>query len=55
MIERRVRISLPGDMLTLLLAVDETEAGKYIPVLRGLAPGEKVVSSGAIILSANAT
>jgi len=38
-----------------VIAVDETEAGNYVPVLRGLAPGEKVVSSGAIILSGNAT
>jgi membrane fusion protein, heavy metal efflux system len=38
-----------------IIAVDETEAGNYVPVLRGLAPGERVVSSGAIILSGNAT
>jgi cobalt-zinc-cadmium efflux system membrane fusion protein len=37
-----------------VIAVDETQAGSYVPVLRGLAPGEKVVSSGAIILSGNA-
>lgn len=34
-----------------IVSVDETEAGDYVPVLRGLAPGEKVVSSGAIILT----
>ena len=34
-----------------IVAVDETEAGAYVPVVRGLAPGESVVSSGAIMLS----
>jgi cobalt-zinc-cadmium efflux system membrane fusion protein len=34
-----------------IVSVDETEAGDYVPVLRGLAPGERVVSSGAIILT----
>jgi len=34
-----------------IVAVDETEAGTYVPVLRGLAPGETVVSSGAIMLT----
>lgn len=34
-----------------IIAVDETTAGSYVPVLRGLAPGESVVSSGAIMLS----
>jgi cobalt-zinc-cadmium efflux system membrane fusion protein len=34
-----------------IIAVDETEAGDYVPVLQGLVRGEKVVSSGAIILS----
>lgn len=33
------------------IAVDETEAGTFVPVTQGLVPGEKVVSSGAIILS----
>ncbi len=37
-----------------VVAVDESEAGDVIPVLRGLAPGEQVVSSGAIILSGSA-
>ncbi len=34
-----------------MVAVDDSEAGTYVPVLRGLAPGESVVSSGAIMLS----
>ena len=34
-----------------IVSVDETEAGEYVPILRGLQPGEKVVSSGAIILT----
>lgn len=34
-----------------IVAVDETEAGTYVPVIRGLSQGEKVVTSGAIILS----
>jgi cobalt-zinc-cadmium efflux system membrane fusion protein len=34
-----------------IVAIDDAEAGDYVPVLRGLAPGERVVSSGAIILS----
>ena len=38
-----------------VVAVDETQAGNYVPVLRGLAQGEKVVSSGAIILSGSTT
>jgi RND family efflux transporter MFP subunit len=38
-----------------VIAVDETQAGVYVAVLRGLTPGEKVVSSGAIILSGSAT
>jgi multidrug efflux pump subunit AcrA (membrane-fusion protein) len=38
-----------------VIAVDETQAGVYVSVLRGLTPGERVVSSGAIILSGNAT
>ncbi len=37
-----------------IVAVDETEAGDYVPVIRGLLPGEKVVSSGAVILSGSA-
>jgi len=36
------------------IAVEETEAGTYVPVTHGLVPGEKVVSSGAIILSGTA-
>ena len=58
---RRRRINLtasPPDGRRLerrVIAVDETEAGNYVPVLRGPAPGEKVVSSGAIILSGSAT
>jgi cobalt-zinc-cadmium efflux system membrane fusion protein len=38
-----------------VIAVDETQAGMYVAVLRGLTPGERVVSSGAIILSGSAT
>jgi len=38
-----------------VVSVDETQAGSYVPVLRGLAPGERVVSSGAIILSGSET
>jgi membrane fusion protein, heavy metal efflux system len=38
-----------------IIAVDETEAGAYVPVLRGLASGESVVSSGAIILSGSSS
>jgi membrane fusion protein, heavy metal efflux system len=34
-----------------IVGIDESEGGDYVPVLRGLRPGEKVVSSGAIILS----
>lgn len=34
-----------------IVAIDESEAGDYAPVLRGLAAGERVVSAGAIILS----
>jgi cobalt-zinc-cadmium efflux system membrane fusion protein len=33
------------------IAIDENEADEYVPVIRGLRPGERVVSSGAIILS----
>ena len=38
-----------------VIDVDETQAGTFVPVLRGLAPGEKVVSSGAVILSGSAS
>jgi cobalt-zinc-cadmium efflux system membrane fusion protein len=34
-----------------IVAVDDAEGGDYLPVLRGLAPGERVVSSGAVLLS----
>ncbi|HSY51089.1 MAG TPA: efflux RND transporter periplasmic adaptor subunit [Thermoanaerobaculia bacterium] len=34
-----------------IVSVDENEAGDFVPVTRGLRPGEKVVSSGAIILT----
>jgi cobalt-zinc-cadmium efflux system membrane fusion protein len=34
-----------------IVGIDDTQAGDYVPITRGLAPGEKVVSSGAIILS----
>jgi membrane fusion protein, heavy metal efflux system len=33
------------------LAVDETDAGDFIPVIEGLTAGERVVTSGAVILS----
>jgi cobalt-zinc-cadmium efflux system membrane fusion protein len=33
------------------VAVDEQEAGEWVPILRGLAKGESVVTSGAILLS----
>ncbi len=34
-----------------LISVDENRAGAYVPVTRGLQRGERVVSSGAILLS----
>jgi len=34
-----------------IVGIDDTEAGDLVPVTRGLQRGEKVVSSGAIILS----
>jgi cobalt-zinc-cadmium efflux system membrane fusion protein len=34
-----------------IVAVDESEGAEYVPVLRGLTPGERVVSSGGILLS----
>lgn len=37
-----------------IVDVDESDAGAYVPVLRGLSPGERVVSSGAVILSGTA-
>lgn len=33
------------------VTVDEADAAQYVPVLAGLSPGERVVSSGALILS----
>jgi cobalt-zinc-cadmium efflux system membrane fusion protein len=33
------------------VAIDDTQAGQFVPVLRGLQPGERIVSSGALILS----
>lgn len=33
------------------VAVDEAEAAQYVPVIAGLSAGERVVSSGALILS----
>jgi multidrug efflux pump subunit AcrA (membrane-fusion protein) len=33
------------------VAVDETDAGDYIAVISGLRAGEKVVTSGSVILS----
>jgi cobalt-zinc-cadmium efflux system membrane fusion protein len=35
-----------------VVAIDDTQSGDYVPVLRGVQSGEKVVSSGAIILTA---
>jgi cobalt-zinc-cadmium efflux system membrane fusion protein len=35
-----------------VVAVDESEGADYVPVLRGLQRGDRVVSSGAILLSA---
>jgi cobalt-zinc-cadmium efflux system membrane fusion protein len=34
-----------------IVAVDESEGAEYVPVLRGLKPGERVVSAGGILLS----
>src|SRR5258708_3143296 len=34
-----------------IVGIDDSEAGELVPVTRGLRRGEKVVSSGAIILS----
>jgi cobalt-zinc-cadmium efflux system membrane fusion protein len=34
-----------------VVAVDESEGAEYVPVLRGLTPGERVVSAGGILLS----
>jgi cobalt-zinc-cadmium efflux system membrane fusion protein len=34
-----------------IVAIDDSEGGEFVPVTRGLQAGEKVVSSGAIILS----
>lgn len=36
-----------------VVAIDDTQSGEYVPVLRGVQPGERVVSSGAIILTAS--
>jgi multidrug efflux pump subunit AcrA (membrane-fusion protein) len=33
------------------VAIDDAEAGRYVPIVSGLAPGERVVTSGALILS----
>ncbi len=38
-----------------IVSVDDTEAGDYVPVTRGLRPGERVVTSGAIILAGSAS
>lgn len=38
-----------------IVAIDDTQAGDYVPVLRGLQSGEKVVSSGAIILTGSSS
>lgn len=38
-----------------IVAIDDTQGGDYVPVVRGLQPGEKVVSSGAIILTGSAS
>jgi cobalt-zinc-cadmium efflux system membrane fusion protein len=38
-----------------VVAIDDGQAGDYVPVLRGLQPGEKVVSSGAIILTGSSS
>src|SRR4029077_13988585 len=34
-----------------VVSIDDTQPGDFVPVLRGLTPGERVVSSGALILS----
>ena len=38
-----------------VVSIDDTQGGDFVPVLHGLAPGEKVVSSGAIILTGSAS
>ena len=37
-----------------LIAVDEGNAGEFVEVTRGLSPGERVVSTGAIVLTGSA-
>jgi cobalt-zinc-cadmium efflux system membrane fusion protein len=34
-----------------IVSIDDTQPGDFVPVLGGLTPGERVVSSGALILS----
>jgi cobalt-zinc-cadmium efflux system membrane fusion protein len=34
-----------------IVAIDEGEGAEYVPVVRGLTPGERVVNSGSILLS----
>jgi cobalt-zinc-cadmium efflux system membrane fusion protein len=38
-----------------LVAVDEDQSDEYVPVIKGLEPGEMIVSSGAILLSETAS
>ena len=38
-----------------VVSIDDTQGGDFVPVLHGLQPGEKVVSSGAIILTGSAS
>lgn len=38
-----------------IIAIDDTESGDFVPVLRGVERGEKVVSSGAIILTGSSS